>query len=78
MTAPRTPQRFLLLLRDADAKHPDAGPVIVRLRRAMKCLLRSFGLRCDRAEIFPSPPPGPLPEALGEGKSIEAETTQPT
>ena len=77
MTAPRTPERYLLLLRDADANHPDAGPVRVRLRRALKCLLRSFGLRCDRAEIFTTPPPpGPLPEALGEGKVVEAD--QPT
>ena len=76
MTAPRNPERFLLLLRDADASHSDAGPVIIRLRRALKCLLRSFGLRCDRAEIFPTPPVGPLPEALDKGNAIE--TDQPT
>ena len=76
MTTPRTPERFLILLRDADANQPDAGPVIIRLRRALKCLFRSFGLRCDRAEIFPTSPVGPLPEALDKGNAIE--TDQPT
>jgi hypothetical protein len=36
-----------------------AGPVAVRLRRALKCLLRSFGLRCTRAEpAVPGEPAG--------------------
>jgi hypothetical protein len=52
MTAPRDPERFLLLLRDAPANDPDAGPAVNRLKRALKCLLRSFGLRCDRAPFW--------------------------
>ena len=78
MTTPRkdpnAPARFLLLLRDIDANDPDAGPVIIRLRRALKCLLRSYGLRCDRAEIHATPPtPGPLHEALGTGEAVRPE-----
>jgi hypothetical protein len=29
---------------------PDQVPEIIRVRRALKCLLRSFGLRCTRIE----------------------------
>ena len=76
MTVPRNPERFLLLLRDLDGNDPEAGPATNRLKRALKCLLRSFGLRCDRAEIFPAPPVGPLPEAMGKGNAIEDD--QPT
>ena len=40
---------------------PDGAPAIVRLRRALKCLLRVFGLRClsavwtvpDKANVEP-------------------------
>lgn len=79
MTVPRTrsPQRFLILLRDADANHPDIGPATNRLKRALKCLLRSFGLRCDRAEILPAPAVGPLPEALVRGEPIADDQHSP-
>jgi hypothetical protein len=29
---------------------PDAVPANHRLKRALKCLLRSFGMRCERIE----------------------------
>ena len=78
MSAPKNPERFLLLLRDEDHNHPDAGPAVNRLKRALKVLLRSFGLRCDRAEIFPTPPPpGPLPESLGGGEPLADEQHSP-
>jgi hypothetical protein len=33
---------------------PDPAPADVRLRRALKCLLRSFGLRCvEVVEVSP-------------------------
>ena len=70
MTAPRDPTRYLLLLRDADHGDPEAGPATNRLKRALKVLLRSFGLRCDRAEVFAAPPAGPLPDLLGGGDPI--------
>jgi hypothetical protein len=78
MTTPRkdgnVPARFLLLLRDIDANDPDAGPVIIRLRRALKTLLRSYGLRCDRAEILAAPlPSGPLHNALGKGDQVNVD-----
>ena len=73
MSAPRDPERFLLLLRDEDHNHPDASPAVNRLKRALKMLLRSYGLRCDRAEFFSSPPPCPLPDALGEGDEVRQD-----
>ena len=76
MTAPLDPQRFLILLRDADSNQADAGPVIIRLRRALKVLLRSFGLRCVSAESFPTPPTGSAPDAVGKGLAIDAELTR--
>ena len=79
MTAPRDPQRFLILLRDADADDPEAGPATNRLKRLLKCALRSYGLRCDRAEILETPPPpGPLREALGEGESDYTDRKEAT
>ena len=77
MTTPPATERYLLLLHDADANHPDAGPAVNRLKRALKCLLRSFGLRCDRAEILPAPPAGPLPQALGRGELIADDPHSP-
>jgi hypothetical protein len=35
---------------------PDAVPAAVRLKRALKCLLRSFGLRAVRVEELPASP----------------------
>lgn len=37
--------RVLLVVTDAGGG-PDRPPFPIRLRRAMKCLLRSFGVRC--------------------------------
>lgn len=37
--------RVLLEVTDAGGG-PDAPPFMARLRRALKCLLRSFGVRC--------------------------------
>ncbi len=70
MTVPRDPVRYLLLLRDADHGDPEAGPATNRLKRALKVLLRSFGLRCDRAEELAAPPAGPLAGVLGNGDSL--------
>jgi hypothetical protein len=53
-----TPPTYHLTLRDAGSPgegHP--APVDVRLRRALKCLLRSFGLRCVRVEEVPAVEP---------------------
>ena len=44
MTTPR--DAFALLLVDAHPGDPDASPATNRLKRALKVLLRSFGLRC--------------------------------
>ena len=36
----------------------DGVPAVVRLRRALKCLLRAFGLRCRSvADVTPRPQP---------------------
>ncbi len=43
---PREPAEFLVRLRAL----PDRVPGPVRLRRALKCLLRSFGLRAVRVD----------------------------
>lgn len=43
----RTPVKLTLL------PLPDAVPATIRLRRALKCLLRSFGLKCVRIEDAP-------------------------
>jgi hypothetical protein len=39
---------------------PDVVPAAVRLRRALKCLLRSFGLKCIRARLEGDEPPFPI------------------
>jgi hypothetical protein len=36
---------------------PDDVPAAVRLRRALKCLLRSFNLKCIRARLEGDEPP---------------------
>ena len=36
MSAPKNPERYLLLLRDADANDPDAGPAVNRLESRMR------------------------------------------
>ena len=53
MSAPRV--TFVLTLTDAAPNTAEAGPLNVRLRRALKCLLRSFALRCVRIENGPPP-----------------------
>ena len=60
MSDPTDPTRFLLLLRDIDANTPNASPATNRLKRALKCLLRSYGLRCDRVSIVPPEEGRPL------------------
>jgi hypothetical protein len=60
-------QRFALVVE----AQPDEVPAVVRLRRALKVLLRSFRLRAIRAEEVPAalvegeqaPAPGPGPAA---------------
>jgi hypothetical protein len=42
-------RRFELVVRAL----PGGGPVEARLRRALKVLLRAFGLRCERAVELP-------------------------
>jgi hypothetical protein len=49
---PDPPAEFLVRLRAL----PDRVPGPVRLRRALKCLLRSFGLRAVRVEPLPAEP----------------------
>ena len=41
---------------------PRAGPAELRLRRALKVLLRAFGLKCVSVEEVP-PPSDPAPAA---------------
>ena len=56
--------KYLLTLTDAAPNDPDAGPIAIRLKRALKCLLRSFDLRCVRIEpCSPDAMPG---ASLGE------------
>jgi hypothetical protein len=57
------PPEFLLSLR-AEGAGP---PGIIRLRRALKCLLRSCGLRCVRVEILDGP-------EVAEGGEVPPET----
>lgn len=47
---------YLVTLTDAHPTDAEFGPVAIRLRRALKCLLRSFGLRCVRIEPTPAEP----------------------
>jgi hypothetical protein len=75
MSAPGKPERFLLLLRDVEGNDPEASPATNRLKRALKCLLRSFGLRCDRVEEFASPPAPPLRDAMGSGTEMVTPLT---
>jgi hypothetical protein len=42
---------------------PGAVPAAVRLRRALKCLLRAFALRCTALEVVPAGPDLPVPPA---------------
>jgi hypothetical protein len=55
---------------------PPPPPVEVVLRRALKCLLRSFGLRCtEMVEEIPADQPGALarePAQDGPGPTISA------
>ena len=48
--------RVVLTLADAD---PKDGLFYVRLRRCLKNMLRSYGLRCERAVELPTPEPTP-------------------
>jgi hypothetical protein len=38
------------------APMPSDVPALIRLKRALKCLSRSFRLRCERVEELPEPP----------------------
>lgn len=46
-------QRFTIILEGDD----DVTPVVIRLRHALKLLLRAFGLKCVRIEPGASQPP---------------------
>lgn len=59
---------FILELRPEPDK-PGEAPAIVRLRRALKSLGRSYGLRCIRVEPGK---PGADPLAPGSGTDGEA------
>lgn len=43
-------RRWLVTLEALPDADPDAAPPDVRLRRALKCLLRSFRLKCVAVE----------------------------
>ncbi len=73
MSKPQKPERFVLMLRDEDHGDPDASPAANRLKRALKILLRSFGLRCTRAELFEVPPVGALRDAVGRGADLRLD-----
>jgi hypothetical protein len=51
---------------ELEALAGDDAPPVVRLRSALKCLLRSFRLRCRRVEALP-PRPRRQHRAWGEG-----------
>ncbi len=61
-----TEERYILILRPLT----DDVPVAVRLRRALKFLLRCFGLRCVRIETIP-------PVAMKEEKTNDQVGTAP-
>ena len=75
MTTPR--DAYIIALVDAHPGDTDAGPANVRVRRALKCLLRSFGLRCVRAEFAPVPSPGRLGEAFAPLGTPDAADARP-
>lgn len=54
------PERYTLVLRALP--HWNHVPGIQRMRAALKCLLRSFGLRCE--SITETPPKEPTNETL--------------
>ena len=55
MTEPTdTPEPFRVVMELLPSRHGE-GPPINRLRRALKCLTRSFGIRC--VSIGPEQPP---------------------
>jgi hypothetical protein len=62
---PRPRDAFHLTLADAEANDPDASPAASRLKRASKVLLRTYGLRCARAESRPADPAGATVEIPG-------------
>jgi len=47
-------ERFIITV---EAEGRDGPPVIIRLRKFLKCALRSFGIRC--VNIRPETPPDP-------------------
>jgi hypothetical protein len=50
----------------------DAVPAAVRLRRALKCLLRGFRLRCRAvADVTPRRPPPPT--SPGSGRPVRTD-----
>jgi hypothetical protein len=56
MTPAPAPETFALVLKAL----PWSTPAVVRLRRLLKCALRSFGLRCIDVRLV-----GPDPDADG-------------
>jgi hypothetical protein len=63
---------YRLTLKDAGS--PWEGPTVpveVRLRRALKCLLRSFGLRCVAVEEMPAGGPGVAAAASGDVEAAD-------
>jgi len=50
---------------EIEALAGDDAPPVVRLRSALKCLLRAFRLKCRRVEAVP---PGPDAEATTDGR----------
>ena len=71
MRRPR--ESFIVTLTDAAPNDPDAGPLPARLKRALKCLLRSFGLRCTR--IANAPPS--TPDAPGDPREADGPPDAP-
>jgi hypothetical protein len=62
---PKPRDAFLLTLIDAESGDPEASPATNRLKRALKVLLRSFGLRCVRAELRPADSAEPSVDLTG-------------
>lgn len=63
-----TPARtaFVLAIVDAWPNDPEVTSATNRLKRALKTLLRTHGLRCVRAELAPVPPIGKLASVFTE------------
>ena len=71
MTIPTAKQTVTLTLRNEPGH--EYAPFAVRLRRLLKCMLRSYGLRC--VSIGPS---GPDETGRGEGDQKSCQGRRPT